>query len=606
MQISNSIPAVALVAAALFFSLPASAQTPDAATAEFDRLLDAALGQQETTVALAQVGAATRLANFVTRDHYAAALDAAAKAARDPVVAFALHQKAAWAFAEMKDARYGADGMSGPLADQGCLRDFAVVGPFDNPAGQGFHGALGPELGEVGPYQGKLTEVNWRPLPRHDRYCEFNLNQFVQPPTAAAAYLATEITAPQAKKSTLLVGADGAYKVWLNGELVAQRDEDAGMSADNDAWSIALTRGTNDLLIKVGSGQDGGLGIVARVVDAKLRPFEFETVATWNRVPVRAADSAKPEPGRRGVLAEIEANAKKLRGDDAAWNAWLWKSANRPNVAVPWRDVAQRLVAEPDDLTPRMHALLAELYEEHWERLAILAAASERAPEDPWVGVAYAAELENSIAEAKRLRTRELYQKWAAAGFLPAVLDLADWYKRNALSERALTVLEALERPDRHRIPGVIARLAALHEDIGSLDAAMKLEEQVAAVMYLSGGHVWEQLRDALVQGAADRALSVLDEYQRFVPASQYARTRRAEILRARGDVDAAIAIYDALIAQSPGDSDLYEDKARLQIAANRRDGALATLQREYADLHMALFEAAQVHLGLVDDQSRL
>lgn len=576
MQIPKITRVAVVVAALSFVSVPVFAQKADSPAAELDRLLASIASEKNTSVALAQVTALSRLSDFVPRDAYAAKLDAAAKAAKDPQVAFILHRKAAWAFHEMKDVRYGADGMNGPLGQQGCLREWTIAGPFDNPSMEGFRDALGPELGEVGPYAGKLAEVDFRPLPKWDQYCEFNLNQTVRPSTAAVTYLATQIEAPKAQNGVLLLGADGAYKVWLNGKLVAEREEDSGKWVDNDAWKVRLDKGKNELLVKLASTQDGGQGIVARLTDDRLRPLALVSKAAWGRTPT---SGGKPQADPRGLLARLKADTKKLRGDARVWAAWLWKSANWQNAAVPWRDVAQAALDAADELDPKMHALLSELFEQHWERRAILEAAAARAPQDPWIATAYAEELENSIADPDLLATRASYEKWAKAGFLPAVLDLSDWYKRSGFDERALAVLANVSHPERLRIPGYVNRLASLERAAGNLKRADDLDAQAARVTYLSGGQVWTDVRKSLVDGKVQEALQLLEEYREYVPGSQYARTRIADILHHQGNLEGAIAVYDELLADVPGDADLYEAKASLQLAGNKREAAIETLR---------------------------
>lgn len=561
---------------ALFVSTSAAAQPAPEPLAELDRLLTELPGERSTPVALAKVQAISRLSEWVPRDAYAQRLDAAARAVRDPRVAFALHQKAAWAFAELKDRRYGADGFGGPLGQQGCLREWQVVGPFDNPSGDGFNTALGPELGEVGPYAGKLVEVDWRPLGAEDRYCEFNLNRAVQPSTAAVAYLAGELQSSARRSAVLLIGANGAYKVWLNGKLIAARDLDTGMAVDSDAWPIQLAPGANHLLVKLGSTQDGGLGLVARVVDPKLQPLPLPMKAQRK---LTATAPGTPKMDGRSLRLEVEAAARNGRGDAAAWAAWLWRSTAWQNVSVPWRDVAENLLQSPDALSPHVHALTSELFEEYWRQVAIVQAAAQRDAQDPWVASRLGATLEQSLAEPDKLEARRIYERVAKThpAFLPASIYLADWYKDHGFAERALKLLRAVEHPQRMRIPAYATRLVALEQEVGDLEASAALRQQAWQVTYLTSGYLWTEVTALLRLGKRAEAVAALDEYATFLPGSHYAQLRKANIYRAAGDFESALGVYAELQARAPGEPDLYEEQARLLLALGRADEALAT-----------------------------
>lgn len=564
-----------LLFVSLLWAAPAAAQSTADPLAELDRLLGELPGEKITSVALAKVDALSRLSEWVPREDYAARIDAAAKAAKDPRVAFVLHQKAAWAYGELRDKRYGADGMKGPLSKQGCVLDWEIVGPFDNPSNEGFNAALGPELGEVGPYPGKLVDVDWRDLGRQQRYCEFSLNRSVQPSTAAVTYLGTTLSVKKAQSGLLMLGANGTYKVWLNGELIAMRDLDTGLHVDGDSWPLKLKKGENHLLVKLGSTQDGGLAIVARLADRNMQPLQFGTQAEHKLL---AAKAGTPREDPRALHLQVEGNAKKLTGNPAVWNAWYWRSVAWQNASVPWRDVGERLLEKPDALGAREHALMSELFEEYWRQAEIVNAAAERAPTDPWVMVRVAAQLELSLAEPDKLKARHVYANTAKKHprFLVATIYLSDWFKSVGFTERALAVLESVKDERRMRIPAFATRYVSLHRSVGNLKRSEELETEAWGVTYVSSGYLWNHVRDLAQAGKVDEAIELVDEYLEFLPSSHYAMFKRAELIRSQGNIDGALEIYDALIEDAPGDPDTYEAKARLLLQKDRQDEALA------------------------------
>lgn len=554
---------------------PAAAQSADP-RAELDRILGEVQAAPNTAVALAKVQSLSRVSEWVPRVDYANAVDAAAHAVRDPRVAFALHQKAAWAFSELREPKYGDDGMSGPLGASGCVVAWELVGPFDNPSNDAFATALGPELGEVGPYAGKLVNVDWRTLGPEQRFCEINLNRTVQPSTAAVMYLGATVSFEAAQRGLLSIGANGAYKVWLNGALVAQRDEDVGMSTDTDAWPISLTKGDNHMLVKLASTQDGGLGVIARLLDRNFAPLKFTATAQRGADPV-ATGAAAVSPDPRGVLASIVANAATLTGDAAVWNAWLWKAVAWQDVSTPWTDVAERLLQTPDAIAPREHAMLAELFEEYWRRAAVVEAAANRAPDDPWIALRRGATLEASLATPDSFRARELYERLTAEHptFLLGVAALADWYRGASFAERALHLLEQVNDPRRLEIPSFASRYTALLRAAGATAQAREAEQASWSSRYVSSGLVWSEISKLAAHGQHGEALAMVDDYLAVLPNSHYAYQRRAELLRAGGDLDGAIQTYDEMLAFTPMDANLHEERAKLLLAADRTEEAL-------------------------------
>ena len=74
-------------------------------------------------------------------------------------------------------------------------------------------------------------------------------------------YGSISLQSPREQTTTMLVGSDDAVKVWLNGELVHQALTGRGADDYQDAFSVALKRGTNVLLVAIdnhGHGEFSG------------------------------------------------------------------------------------------------------------------------------------------------------------------------------------------------------------------------------------------------------------------------------------------------------------------------------------------------------------
>jgi putative membrane-bound dehydrogenase-like protein len=91
--------------------------------------------------------------------------------------------------------------------------------------------------------------------------------------SGGAALVAAEVTAPEALKTRLQLGAAQPLRVWLNGELVYRGTPGSGQAEpDQDGAGVHLRAGVNRLLIEVRSGPQGGV-LYARLLDPdrKLR-----------------------------------------------------------------------------------------------------------------------------------------------------------------------------------------------------------------------------------------------------------------------------------------------------------------------------------------------
>lgn len=149
-----------------------------------------------------------------------------------------------------------------------------MVGPIDVPGGPaGIRTPLGPERelgrlkhGRLGPrddarYEGKggRTE-SWRPLergagPAADE-APFDLGAGLDAARAAnaAIYLHRRIDAEEDTSVPLLLGADDALALWLNGELLVAHAGARGLTPGDFSATLELRRGKNHLLVKVVNG----------------------------------------------------------------------------------------------------------------------------------------------------------------------------------------------------------------------------------------------------------------------------------------------------------------------------------------------------------------
>jgi tetratricopeptide (TPR) repeat protein len=570
---------------------PATVQatTDRSAKAEVEQLLDEIAAESRVAVAMGKVKALERFSVFVPNASFADALDATAQKVVSPLVKFRLLRAAQAARLDSRDYSNGKDGMSGALGDQGCLTAWKIVGPFENASMEGFHTRLGPEDGAAGPYSGKMTETAWRDNPDYDRMCEFDLDATIEPSTAAVVYLATEIDAKRAGKAKLLLGVDGAFKAWVNGAPVAYRGDDVGLGIDGEAWEVELEKGANQLLIKLGSTGSGSLGLTARMVDSNLQPIaDLSASAGWTPAQVEDVDKDALEPtgdGLAALAAKASRNTTSKTSADSVWAAWLWSQVERLDAATPWRNTGKAVLAlakkQPGAVPARELAMASELFEEHWQKLDVLELAHDLAPEDPWITARLADEYGSSLSTATQRKERSMLDELLARRptFLPASIALADWYANRGFSTKALGVLEGYTASDKMSVAVFVGQLGYLTHQAGERSRAKKLYKKMESLSALNTSYAWKRAGDLIAKAEYDEALALVRVQRELVPWSLRWTLREAQILRATGDMEAALAEIDKLLNERPGNVDLYRQKAELLVALDKNEEAVGVVE---------------------------
>ncbi len=135
----------------------------------------------------------------------------------------------------------------------GFLREWHVIGPFDNTGRQGYDAVFPPEK-EVrleATYDGKAGPVKWQPFTSRDDYGKIDLNLPLGREKEVTAYAVTTFTSAEERPAELRLGCKNAWKVWLNGELLFGRDEyHRGQQMDQYKLPVRLRKGANTILVK--------------------------------------------------------------------------------------------------------------------------------------------------------------------------------------------------------------------------------------------------------------------------------------------------------------------------------------------------------------------
>ncbi len=152
--------------------------------------------------------------------------------------------------------------------------EWNVVGPFANPQQLGteispaidsvYAPERDPDLNAV--YVGMDdTTVRWQRATA-GRDGRVHLNGYFQPNDWAAAYALAYLHSPNEQEVILLLGADDAHVLWVNGERVSERQGRNISVADELEIPVRLRAGWNRILLKV-ADLDGGWAFLLRAAD---------------------------------------------------------------------------------------------------------------------------------------------------------------------------------------------------------------------------------------------------------------------------------------------------------------------------------------------------
>jgi len=135
----------------------------------------------------------------------------------------------------------------------GFLTQWKVIGPFDNADGKGFAAVFPPEkrIDLAAEYDGKSGKVRWSDYATKNEFGMVDINTIYEPLKSVTAYAYTEFFSDKARPAELRLGCKNAWKVWLNGKLLWEREEyHRGMQIDQYRLTGQLQPGRNTILVK--------------------------------------------------------------------------------------------------------------------------------------------------------------------------------------------------------------------------------------------------------------------------------------------------------------------------------------------------------------------
>lgn len=183
----------------------------------------------------------------------------------------------------------------------GFLTHWQVIGPFDNTKREGFARVEPPEtdpdLGKTHP--GKQGPVAWKAWASGDPFGKVDFNEALSMEKEVLAYAQAEFESDTARDVEFRLGTKNAWKLWLNGKLLFERDEyHRGQKIDQYRIKASLQPGKNLILMKACQDEQTQAWTVEWEFQLRVCDATGTAVLAKNRLPTppRQAPRRRPAP----------------------------------------------------------------------------------------------------------------------------------------------------------------------------------------------------------------------------------------------------------------------------------------------------------------------
>lgn len=484
---------------------------------------------------------------------------------------------ARWLLADLERARGRLPRVREIIHSLGFVTDFYVAGSFENEGKAGCGVDYGPEsnLDLKATYQSKLREVGWRRAAVRSPEAYVDLGAMLRPSDEAVGYAVTVLQASQETNAVLGIGASGAFRLWVNGQLAATDDRYNLPRPDQARVSVRLRRGLNRVLLKVCQDQ-GPFGFYFRVESPSpvlavlgdaLPPLERGPGPAGSRLPTLTSVLEK-EVKARPADAQLRGEYATVLGSMKAFDAREHADRAQASEAA---DAAKGDV--------RLQLMAAELHDEdHNLRRRYLEAALAAAPGDPLARYAMG---QHELAREHPERTLEIASKLVKdfPRFAQARLLLARAHEELGELPRAVALVEQAMR-DFPRSVEVMRDAARFSRRFDRAQEALDRMRVVLALRYDDGG-----MRRAVASMLADLARvdeagKLLETQLELDPFDLELRLRLAELYAANGRAEDADRLFGVARQLSPDEPEVHERQGRALLQASRRQDAIAAFER--------------------------
>jgi tetratricopeptide (TPR) repeat protein len=467
------------------------------------------------------------------------------------------------------------------LAPLGFVKDWWVVGSFENEGKTGCDTDFGPEsaVDLHASYPAATREVSWRKpnAAATDGYIDLTLS--LQPSTDAVGYALTFLTADTEMKTELSLGTPGGYRLFVNGVKVASSDRYNRPRPDQHRVQVTLRKGTNRVLLKL-CQVSGPYGFYFRA--EKAEGAKGTLGVTLPEVVPPLEKGPGPQPVALPTLADVLEKKVKASEKDAALRmdyatVLAWTRAWPEVEHTPDVEGERAALQKPDDAELQLTAGLLHT-DDFNDRRRFLETAVKLAPANPFARVALARlELDRehpAVALAHADALLKAFPLFAPAHVvrIRALDALGDKVGAQRATEDAFAKLKA--------IPSIAREAAGLSRRRDRLEEAIERNRMVLALRFDDTG-----TRRALASLLADvgRVDEAAEQYRKVLaldPFDSGSILRLAELLSANGKVDEARSLFQQAKGLAPEEPDVYEREGRALLHAGQKDAALEAFQR--------------------------
>ncbi len=470
------------------------------------------------------------------------------------------------------------------------LRNWAVIGPFENDGRSGFSAIYPPEKEGFTPgiaVHGKEHDVSWRALPEISPIGFVDLDGAVWPRQDVTVYAATLVPAKRPQAAILHFGASGANRVWVNGEQVLEDGNLHPARFDQHTVPIRLRAGENSILVKI-AHSSGRIGFWIRLAGEKDQPLP--DLAKGSRAPEKklplvteTKKAAKPDKAQRPIDAldqlreRAAANEKDARAQEDL--AILYATRRPDDESEQLALHAQQRAADAAPGDAQIELRLSRYQERDANKKREALEAGLRAHPD-----------EGDLLEALTAFRLERGDGWKALELARRAVAIEPGAPRARLLEaRALDGVGlgmqanaerlevAKEHPDDVR---ALRGLVTAERRLGRVDEAAQAIERLLALRWDDADARAELQGILLDRGDLDGALARLHQAIELEPGLVSLRVRLAELLSQNGRASDADQVFNDLRKLSPDDPDVAEADGRHQLRFSRTEAALAELDR--------------------------
>lgn len=183
----------------------------------------------------------------------------------------------------------------------GFLTHWQVIGPFDNSNREGFARVEPPEqdLDLSKSHPGKHGPVTWKLFATGDPYGKLDFNQAIGMEKDVVAYAQAEFESDAARDVELRLGTKNAWKLWLNGKLLFERDEyHRGQRIDQYRIPAALRPGKNLVLMKCCQNEQVQDWTVEWEFQLRVCDATGTAVLAANRLPTPPREPVRRRPAK--------------------------------------------------------------------------------------------------------------------------------------------------------------------------------------------------------------------------------------------------------------------------------------------------------------------